>query len=251
MMETRYDKWYSPSLGRDMEIKVYGHAGKPVLYIPCQNGRFFDFENFGMCEHLSHFIEGGEISVFSVDTIDAETWSDKGADPYWRIRRHESWVRYLTDEVVPFIHAVCRERGWQEDPGILVFGASLGATHAVNLYFRVPFLFDSLLALSGIYDISYGFDGYRDSVVYDNSPMDYLPNLDPGHFYMEQYRQNRAVICTGQGAWEIPDSARALQSICDWKGIPVWFDYWGYDVNHDWPWWYIQAAYFLPKILYD
>ena len=49
-MEIRYDKWYSPALGRDMEIKTYGRGGKPVLYIPCQDGRFYDFENFGMLD---------------------------------------------------------------------------------------------------------------------------------------------------------------------------------------------------------
>ena len=47
-METRYFKSYSHNLGRDMEVKVYGHAGRPVLFLPCQDGRFFDFENFHM-----------------------------------------------------------------------------------------------------------------------------------------------------------------------------------------------------------
>ena len=45
-MEMQYFKDYSPALGRDMECKIYGHAGRPMLYIPCQDGRFFDFENF-------------------------------------------------------------------------------------------------------------------------------------------------------------------------------------------------------------
>jgi esterase/lipase superfamily enzyme len=27
-MQTYYTKWYSPSVGREMEIKVYGHAGR-------------------------------------------------------------------------------------------------------------------------------------------------------------------------------------------------------------------------------
>ena len=47
-MEVQYFKRYSYNLNRDMEFKVYGHAGRPVLYIPCQDGRFFDFENFKM-----------------------------------------------------------------------------------------------------------------------------------------------------------------------------------------------------------
>ena len=49
-METNQFKWYSPNLGRDMECKVWGHAGHPVLFIPCQDGRYFDFENFKMTD---------------------------------------------------------------------------------------------------------------------------------------------------------------------------------------------------------
>ena len=41
-MHVEYHKEYSRFLGRDMEFKVYGHGGKPVLAVPCQNGRFFD-----------------------------------------------------------------------------------------------------------------------------------------------------------------------------------------------------------------
>ena len=43
-MEVRYFKHYSANLNRDMEFKVYGSCGKPVLFFPCQGGRFFDFE---------------------------------------------------------------------------------------------------------------------------------------------------------------------------------------------------------------
>ena len=141
-MQMHYEKWYSPALRRDMEIKVYGRGGKPVLYIPCQDGRFFDFENFGMIDAWAPFIESGRATVFSVDTIDSETWSNTDGDPYWRIRRHEEWMQYLSGEVVPYIREVCRGYGWQSDPGILAFGCSLGAMHAANLYFRYPEAFD-------------------------------------------------------------------------------------------------------------
>ena len=33
------------------------------------------------------------------------------------------------------------------------------------------------------------------------------------------------------------------------KGINVWVDVWGHDVNHDWPWWYKQAAYHIDHVL--
>ena len=59
-MEMQYFKDYSPALGRDMECKIYGHAGRPMLYIPCQDGRFFDFENFHMNDTLAPWIESGQ-----------------------------------------------------------------------------------------------------------------------------------------------------------------------------------------------
>ncbi|MBQ6371772.1 MAG: esterase family protein [Oscillospiraceae bacterium] len=248
-METHYEKWFSPSLGRDMELKVYGRGGKPVLYIPCQDGRFFDFENFRMTDAWAPFIDSGQTTVFSVDTMDLETFSAKNGDPYWRIRRHEAWITYISNEVVPYIRSFCRGYGWQTDPGIMAFGCSLGATHAANLYFRFPHLFDEVLALSGVYDIAYGFDGYMDDLVYLNAPVLYLSNMPADHPYFELYRRNRAVICVGQGPWEMPDDTRTLHRVLVEKGIPAWVDYWGYDTAHDWPWWYKQVSYFVPELL--
>lgn len=249
-MEVQYYKDYSPALGRDMECKIYGHAGRPVLFIPCQDGRFFDFENFHMTDVWSPWIESGEVMIFSIDTIDAETWSDQGGDPRWRICRYEQWIQYITDELVPFMRAMANERnGWSGYPGILVFGCSLGATHAANLYYRRPDLFDRLLALSGIYTSEYGFGNYMDDLVYINSPVHYLPNLPEDHPYIEIYNQQKSVICVGQGPWEIPESTRQMQSILQSKGIHTWVDFWGYDCAHDWDWWYKQVTYFVPYLL--
>ncbi|HIT63029.1 MAG TPA: esterase family protein [Candidatus Ventrimonas merdavium] len=249
-MHTDYRKWYSPSLGREMECKVYGHGGRPVLFIPCQDGRFFDFENYRMTDAWAPWIDGGQVMVCAVDTLDQETWSNRNGDPYWRIRRYEQWLAYITDEVVPFMRSLANERnGWTGYPGIFVFGCSLGATHAANLYFRRPDLFDRLLALSGIYTAEYGFGAYMDEAVYRNSPVHYLAGMPMDHPYIELYNQKRAVICVGQGAWEMPDSTRQLDGILRSKNIQAWVDYWGYDCCHDWPWWYKQVSYFVPHLL--
>lgn len=249
-MEKQYFKQYSPALGRDMECNVYGHGGRPMLFIPCQDGRFYDFEDFHMAEAWAPWIESGRVMVFSIDTIDKETWSNSGGDPYWRARRHEQWMNYITDELVPFMRAMANERnGWEGYPGVIAFGCSLGATHAVNLYFRRPDLFDGLLALSGIYTASYGFGGYMDEVVYRNSPVDYLANMPADHPFIREYNQHRGIICVGQGPWEIPETTCRLRDIFREKGIEVWVDLWGYDVAHDWPWWYQQVAYFAPHLL--
>lgn len=243
-MNQKIQPFYSHSLQREMPVRIYGHAGKPILFIPCQNGAARDFEGFGMTETLTPWIESGRCRVWSVDTVDAETWSDSWGDPWHRIRRHEAWIQYLVRELAPFILAETEGAA-----GIMTFGCSLGGGHALNLYLRFPDLFDRCLALSGMYHASFFLGDYMDELVYENSPADYLSNMPPDHPFIEKYRRNRAVICTGQGAWEEPWSPRALDRRFRELGIPVWVDYWGWDVNHDWPWWHKQAAYFLPYLL--
>ena len=248
-MQTYYTKWYSPSIGKEMEIKVYGHAGRPVLFIPCQDGRFFDFESFKMDQVWAPWIESGQCMVFAIDTLDKETYS-ADYESFWRIRRHEQWFSYITNEVVPFMQSMANDRnGWTGTPGCIAFGCSLGATHAVNLFFRRPDLFDGLLALSGIYDSEYGFPGYMDELVYSNSPVHYLAGMSPDHPYIQQYNQHKGVIVVGQGPWELTDSTIRLRDIFFQKGINVYVDIWGHDVAHDWDWWYKQVPVHLPHIL--
>ena len=176
-MRVQYFKNYSHSLGRDMEFKVYGHAGRPVLFIPCQNGRFMDFEGFHMDREWSQWIDAGKVMIFSIDTIDSETWSDVNGDPYYRARRHEQWIKYIVDEMVPVMRGMVNEaNGWEGNPGIIVFGASMGANHSVNLFLRFPDIFDGMLALSGVYDNRDFFGDYMDEVLYQNSPQVYLAN---------------------------------------------------------------------------
>ena len=88
-----------------------------------------------------------------------------------------------------------------------------------------------------------------DDNVYFNTPLAYLPGMnDP--WYIDQYRQSQIMVGVGQGAWEeeMLDDARALKHILEQKGIPHWIDFWGNDVNHDWPWWHKMLPYFLDKL---
>ena len=45
------------------------------------------------------------------------------------------------------------------------------------------------------------------------------------------------------------ESTRWLDTVCRSKGIPTRFEYWGYDVNHDWPWWFKMVRTYLPWLL--
>lgn len=250
-MEIRYFKHWSSHLNRDMEFKVYGHAGKPVLFIPCQSGRFFDFENFKMLDHWAPFIESGSCTVYAADCIDDEAWAAIGADNRWRIENHENWFRYITLELVPYIKHLSGERNGF-DQGILTFGCSMGAMHATNLYYRRPDLFDSMFAISGLYDSQDFFGGYMDDLVYNNCPVNYLANMPADHPYMALYNRQKSLIVVGQGDWEGPllESTRRLDTVCAQKSIHTRFEYWGYDVAHDWPWWFKMVAHYVPQLLY-
>jgi len=106
-----------------------------------------------------------------------------------------------------------------------------------------------MLAISGIYSSSYGFDDYMDDLVYFFSPVDFLNGMPKDHPHIALYNAGRSIICTGLGAWEQPETSRRIAEICHEKGINTWVDFWGHDVNHDWPWWYKMTEYFLPKLL--
>ena len=244
-------KHYSGYLGRDMEFKVYGHAGKPVLFIPCQSGRFFDFENFKMVDAWAKWIEEGRCTVYSIDCIDDEAYAAFGADNRWKIENHERWYNYVVNEMVPTIRHLSGERNGY-DQSIMTFGCSMGAMHAANLFFRRPDLFDAVFAISGLYDSKYGFGDYMDDLVYQNTPVEYLANMPSDHPYIGMYNQRKMVFVVGQGAWEGPlkDSTAWLDTVLKNKGINAQVDYWGYDVSHDWCWWFKMVEHYVPQFLY-
>lgn len=232
-----------------MEFKVYGHGGKPLLVIPCQSGRFYEFEDMKMLDMYAPYIESGRIQVFTIDSIDGETLAAWG-DPRSRIERHESWIRYIVEEAVPFFSELnTAANGWEMK--FAVTGLSLGALHAATLFFRFPDVFDAVMGLSGIYSNEYYFGNYHDDLTYANSPEQFLANMPADHPYLDKYRDGKIILCVGQGAWEIETlaSTRNMGEILARKGVGAFVDVWGYDVKHDWDWWFVQARYFLPKLL--
>lgn len=231
-----------------MEFKVYGSGGQACLYFPCQDGRFYDFENFGMLEHCRWLIENGKMQVFTADTVDTEALSAIWKPQRERLVRQEAYFHYISEELTEEIYQMNPESRRQ---GILVLGFSMGAYHAANCYFRRPDIFTKAICCSGLYRISYMVGDYMDELAYANSPIDFLRNMPWNHPYIRRYNQNKLIICAGQGAWEelMVESTRELQSILLSKGISGWIDYWGYDAAHDWCWWKKQVEYFLPKIL--
>lgn len=245
-MQTSYHRLSSKALGRDMEVKVYGHAGKPCLVFPSQDGRFYDFENFGMPGSAQPWIDQGKLRLYCVDSIDRESWSAGQQPPRDRVRRHEAWFTHLVEEFYPFMMADARWQG-----RAMTLGCSMGAMHAVNMLFRRPDLYDTVIGLSGCYSPEDFLGGYMDEVTYVNSPVASLRGMPPDHPYIDMLNACTIILCVGQGAYEdeMLYSTRQLDEVMREKGIRAWVDYWGFDVSHDWPWWRKQLQYFLGKVL--
>ncbi|MFH0802518.1 MAG: alpha/beta hydrolase-fold protein [bacterium] len=243
-MHVDYNKKWSRSLKQDMEFKLYGRGGKPVVVYPSANGRFYDYENFGMVEACRPFIEDEKISLITVDSIDRQSWLDYKAHPADRALRHNDYDCYIMEELIPEARKQLDYAG-----NFIATGCSMGGYHSANFFFKHPDVFDSLIALSGIYRLDFCIGDYMDDNVYFNSPLAYLPNLeDP--WYLDRIRGGRIILCSGRGAWEeeMLRDTLAMKELLEGKNIPAWVDFWGWDVSHDWYWWRKQIAYFMGNL---
>jgi esterase/lipase superfamily enzyme len=235
--------WFSPSLGHDMALKVYGHDGRPVVAFPSQDGRAGDFEAWGMVDAVGGLIEAGRMRLIAVDGIDWQSWTNHAISPADRGRRHDAYDRYLADEVVPFVRGLTGwDRAWAT-------GASMGAYHAANVLFRHPDQFDGLIAMSGLYQLGLFVGDDGSEPVYLTSPLRYLPGLqDP--WFLDRIRAARLAFVVGRGAYEdeMLADTRAMRDVLAAKGIPAIVDEWGDDVNHDWPWWRRMLPHYLERL---
>lgn len=226
-MHQEHVTWWSPSLGRGMELLVYGHAGTPVLVFPTSMGRYYEWKDRGMIDALGHQLAHGHNRLICVDSVDAESFYNKGVDPYTRIKRHQQYEAYIFDEVVPMIR--------QQHDFLIVAGASFGAYHALNVALKQPWLFGKVIALSGAFDIKSFLGGFYNEDVYFSNPVDYLPNLhDPGT--LDAVRRTHLILTAGE--YDPCKEANVYISQClHGKGIGHTFDFLPGVFGHDWPWW--------------
>jgi esterase/lipase superfamily enzyme len=223
-----------------MPIVRYGSWGPALLLLPTAQADYLEYERFLLLRAIEPHILRGRLTVFSVDSINRHAWMNESVSPRDAARRQALYASYIEEEVVPHIR---RTLG---DPGarIAVAGASFGAFHAANQFFRRPDLFGTLLAMSGFYDISGYTEGLVNDDVYFNNPVAYLSNLGEGPT-MDRLRGSQIHILTGQGSYERPDLSRKLSDVLRQKGIPHNLDLWGPDMPHDWPTWRLMMDHYV------
>lgn len=240
---------WSQRLGRNMEFRVYGTGGRPMMIFPCQSGRYFDWGDQGMPDLARHWIDAGKLQLFCVDSIDPESWDCPGGDLPTRMEMHERWYAYLTQEFYPLMIQLNGGQNWGR---VITSGSSMGGYHGVNFFLRRPDLFNGVISLSGLFSMEMFIGSYMDDIAYRNDPLIYMANLPEDHPYIPLFNSaDPLIICVGQGAFEdgMKESTFALREIFDRKGIRAQWEIWGHDVAHDWPWWRIQWPMFLSRVL--
>ena len=239
-MERNITSWFSPRLQKDMPVAVYGHYGFALLLVPTAAADFLEYERFQLIEAIRHFIDGGKVKVFSINSINNDSWMNNAVHPKHKTYMHQQFNSYVYEEVIPFIRTHT-----SSDTPIIVCGASFGALHSMNLFLKKPELINGVISLSGVYDLTEYTKGYFDEDVYYNSPQHYMPNLTD-HGILEQIRKSHHIhIFSGSGAYEDPDAGRRFAGILYNKGIHYELDIWGPEWPHEWPTW----RYVLPHYL--
>lgn len=222
-----------------MPISVYGHFGFALLMIPTAAADYLEYERFELIEALKPHINAGKIKVFSINSMNTESWMNREMEGAHKAIRHNQFNEYVVNEVVPFI----RQLTSSQTP-IITSGASFGAFHAMNLFMKKPEIFQGVIAMSGVYDLMEYTNGYYDEQVYFNSPSHFLPNLDDWET-LDKIRKGKIVIATGSGNHEDPEANRRFSNLLNSKSIGHDLEIWGNDIHHDWPAWRKMLPYFL------
>lgn len=239
-MHREIHQWHSPSLNKNMEIVMYGHYGFALLLLPTAAADYLEYERFHLIGSISKYINEGKVKVFSINSINSESWLNNHMHPRHKSIRHNQFNSYVYNEVIPFIK---NNTSW--DTPIYTCGASLGALHSANLFFKRPDLINGVVAMSGDYDLSTYTKGYHDADVYFNSPAQYMANLEDHGLLTQMRNSNHIHILAGQGSYENPQASRHFSGILNAKGVPHDLDIWGHDMGHDWPTWRKMLPYVL------
>lgn len=236
MVHQQYNKYYSHSLGRDIEMLTYGHWGYPILLFPTSSGNYQQAKEMRLLHAIAPLVDAGKYKIYCVDTNDADSWYCSDISPAEKVINHIKFDQFLSSELIPYIQNECNVEK------IGVAGCSFGGYHAANFAFKHPYFVAYLISLSGIFDLTSFMNGYYDDNYYFNNPADFMKNE-------QGWRYNHMNIILGTSELDIClDQNIEMSSTLNRLGIEHWLDIRGHE-KHDWPLWQSMLHYYLSRIL--
>lgn len=204
----------------------------PVIY--CQDGE--DFFNFGRIATIANQIildEGIEpFIIVGVEVNKKVRTAEYAPDG----DRHEKYVRFFGEELIPYIEAKYPVRREPEER--LLAGDSLGGTVSFHLALAYPHLFTRVLSLSGAF--------FERSLEIMEQPRD----LSWLQLYMTVGLQETAYETTDRGVYDFVVLNRAAKERLERWGAELHYE--ERDGLHQWGYWQkdLPAAlkYFMPRV---
>mgnify|MGYP000503108275 CR=1 FL=1 len=253
MMEGTYYKEWSAVLDREMEFKVYGHGGVPVLALPARGGRFYDWENNGMPDAAARLLNEGKIQLFCADSIDGESLLAGNESPRRRAEMQAEVFR-LPHQRAGRAHRGAERPERKEKPLIWCVGVDTGAYQAVQCRLRRPGPLRVQWASPASDDMG-RFLGSAEGT--HRHPAGSEPPSPPctrtasatGNV-LSKAEENSLMLCVGQGGYE-GDALADTQALADTLsevGFPCHLEVWGGDVSHDWYWWGKEFGMFAERL---
>lgn len=227
-MKEFYHKFHTQYLSRDFEMLVFGETGQPLILFPTSKGKYYEVKDFGLIHSIEKFIDEGKIKVYCPDSIDQMSWYNYIIHPADRVKTHLAYEQVILNDVIEFAKY---ETGHDK---VGLAGCSFGAYHAMNIALKYPNKINSVICLSGTYDIKPHIFGFYNDDCYFNNPFDYMPNLnDP--WYLDNIKKIKIFIGVGEHDFYTNENRR-LSEIFNSKNIEHNFEIRS-NAYHDWPYW--------------
>lgn len=228
-MEKKTKKWRSPSLGKDMELTIYGKSGTPIIGLPTRGADCHQWEEFGMVDTISYQLNNGFNQLYCLSSVDKEGFLNEDASPAQRLVRQQQYESYLVEELVPYIHEE------NNIPFIILAGIDMGGYHALTAALKHPGAFGKVIGISGIYDIKPFMDDFYNDDVYYSNPIDFVPNMNTQPM-LKKIRDVDFRLVSFDADERKKDAVR-MSNVMRMKFIEHDLDVWG-DSSEEWELWH-------------
>lgn len=237
-------RWFSPRVGREVQVVRWGETGTPVIFFPTAAGDAEEVERMLMIDALAPLLEAGRLKLYSLDSVPGQMWLTGTSEPPHATRIQTGFDGFVTEELVPAIHTDC---GGRMD--IVTAGASIGAYNALAALCRHPDLFSTAVCMSGTYDLSRFITGEMDEDWYRASPLHFVPDLAEDGEGLGHLRRRFVLMAHGTGRWESAEESWRVADCLGSRRVPNRVDEWGSEWDHDWPTWRRMLPQYLDEVL--
>ncbi|MEC7582978.1 MAG: alpha/beta hydrolase-fold protein [Planctomycetota bacterium] len=243
-MSKEKSTWESPALGgRELTCVRYGVSGQPLLLFPTAGGDAEEPERFHLISAIGSFLEELRLKVYCVDSIAGQAWLQECRSLEEASAVQARFDQAIVNEVVPAIRQDCKD----DNIELFVAGASIGAFNSLAALCRHPEIFKLAICMSGTYNMDKFLEGRKTRSYYENSPLDFVPDLEGEH--LERLRERFVLLAHGQGEFEEPEQSWRVERVLGPKGIPNRVDAWDEEWRHDWVTWREMLPQFLAEFL--